>query len=971
MRVRDLGTLTVAVDAEERPVAGVRATAMLALLTINVNQRVSVDALIDAAWGERVTAGAASTLASHIWRLRQLLEPGRARRQASNVLVNDAGGYRLIAGSRSVDSLLFAELAGEVRDLLAGGQASAAVARADSALALWRGRPYGPFGECDWARPAVAGLEESYGQVRERRVEALLAAGVLDRALSELKPMVAAMPFRESLRGLQMLALYRSGRGEEALQAFRATRRTLMEEVGTEPGVELQELHRRILDNDAALAGRARAAGGHLGALRRVVEVHLPVALTPLIGRDDVLGPLAALVTRQRLVTVAGPAGCGKTRVAVEVARAEAASFPDGVWFVDLTAVTDPNLVVDVVVSTIGFAASSTATPLEDLRDFLRTRRMLLVLDNCEHIVVGVGRIVEVTLGGSVGSPDAVECAILATSREPIGIDGEAIWTLDPLRLPAGDAELYPQAAPAVELFLQRLRAAVPTVIVDEQILAHAVDICTALDGLPLPIELAAARARSYTLGDIAAQVSADPGRLSRIGRGPADHRATVLSAIEWSHRMLTQAERIAHRRIAVLPGPFTRAMAAAVIGDGRVGGGVDVDVDVDGVLAQLVHRSLLASDGARRSEGPTMFRQLATVRAHAQHALIEAGEDAETGARRDAWAAALLAARPRLGSEGEIHWYRALDDAYATVRATLARHLIDEPDAVGGRLAPRLAFYWYYRARLVEGTRWLQLACDAIRDGEPADVMLAEMTLAAALLAQGRVDQARRHVADALERLPLVTADRLVEVGDGLAGLGAAAWQPGAVDLVVTVHQHLVRVAERVGDVHLAVLTDAVGCVAALAAGRPDDAVRDAEHVYARAVATGNIMAGWVSAGPPMIVALLAGKPEDGIPWVNRLMQGHVRLGSGGGGLFIENRANFAAQAGQYRDAARLYAAARTETRRAGMVWPRRPLTHQLLDLTRSRLDPADYEQAWQEGEPLSMSDIVSPHGESGLKPD
>ena len=949
MRVRDLGTLAIAVDAEERPVSGVRATAMLALLTIHVNRRVSTDALMDAAWGERVTAGAASTLESHIWRLRRLLEPGRAHRQPPTVLVSDTGGYRLTAGTRSVDSLLFEELAAEVGDLLAAGHPAEAVIRADAALALWRERPYGPLGEHEWARPAVARLDELHGQLQERRVEALLATGALDRALSDLEPLIAAMPFREALRGLQMLALYRSGRGEQALRTYQKAHRQLREEVGTEPGVELQELHRRILRNDRELTAGERTGGARTGAPQHAVEVHLPPSLT---GREDDRRGLDALVAERHLVTVVGAAGCGKTRLAVEVARAAAPGFPDGVWFVDLTAVSDPDLVVDIAVSTIGFAPSAAATPLEDLRNYLRTRRVLLVLDNCEHVLPAVARIVEVALGDA---DDGVVCRILATSREPIDVVGETIWTLEPLGLPAADVDLYPSAAPAVALFLQRVRAAAPTLAVDEYVLGRAVDICVALDGLPLPIELAAARARSHTLDDIAVQVSADPGRLSRIGRGRVDHRATVRSAIEWSHRMLSPPEQVAHRRIAVLPGQFTRSMAAAAVGDMPT-------ADVDDLLARLVHRSLLVADGARHPVGPSLFRQLSTVRAHAQHALADAGESADAEDRRDAWTAALLAARPRLGSAAEADWYRAIDDGYATVRATLARHLIDEPSAAGGRLASRLPFYWYYRAGLVEGTRWLQLACTITRDDEPTDVLLVRTALAAALLVQGRVDLARPHVDDALARLPLVTADRLVEVGESLVGLGTAAWQPGGVDLVVTVHQQLCGVVAGAGDADLDVLTDAVGCMAAVAADRPDDAVAQAQDVYDRAVSVGNIMAGWVAAGPPMIVALLTGRPDDGIPWVNRLMRGHVRLGTGGGGLFIENRANFAAQAGDYRAAARFYAAARTETRRAAMVWPRRPLTLDLLALTRRHLDPADYERAWQEGERLSLADVVEP---------
>lgn len=962
MRVRDLGSLAVVNDDGERPVAGVRATAMLALLTINANRRVSVDALMDAAWGERISAGASSSLESHVLRLRGLLEPGRAPRQAPTVLVSDAGGYRLVVGSQDVDSLLFDELADHVGDLLAAGDGTAALARADAALALWRGRPYGALGERDWARPAVARLEEMHGQLRERRVEALLATGEPGRALSDLEPLVAAMPYRESLRALQMLSLHRCGRADEALQTYQRVRRTLVEEVGTEPGTELQALHRRILDDDAGLAGPARAVEWRDGPGARAVEVHLPVALTPLLGRDDTRRRIGGLLGDHRLVTVAGPAGCGKTRLAVEVARAEATAFPDGVWFVDLTAVSDPDLVVDVTVSTIGFAPSATAAPMEDLRGYLASRRILIVLDNCEHVAAGVAQVVEAVLG------DHAECTFLATSREPVGLDGETIWTLEPLGLPSPDTEPFAQAAPAVELFLERLRAAVPTLAVDEQVVDRAVDICVALDGLPLPIELAAARARSFTLDDIAAQVSADPGRLRRVGRAPADHRATVRSAVEWSYRMLTEPEQVAHRRISVLPGQFTRSMAAAAVGDHPAYGGDD---DVGDLLAQLVHRSMLASDGARRPEGRTLFRQLATVRAHAAHALTEAGEESAARDRRDAWTTDVLARRPPLGRAEEADWYSRLDDGYATVRATLARHLIEEPSAVGGRLAHRLGFYWYYRAGLVEGTRWLQSGRDALRDDEPADVVLAASGLAAALLVQGRVAQARPHVDDVLELLPRVGADRLVEVGESLVGLSSSAWLPDAIDLVTGIHGRLGPITDRAGDDNLGLLTDAVGCLATVASGRPADAVQEAGRVYDRAVASGNVMASWITAGVHMLVAVLAGRPGDGIPWVNRAIRGHAQLGSGGGGLYIENRANFASMAGDHREAARIYALARTETRRAGMVWPRRPLTQQLLDRTRDHLDPAEFDRAWREGERLTMGEMVVPQAGAGLEPD
>lgn len=966
MRVRDLGALVVAVGAHDRPVVGTRGAAMLALLTINVNQRVSVDALMEAAWGERISAGAASTLVSHIWRLRQLLEPERDRRQAPTVLVNDSDGYRLVGGPSSVDSLLFAEACGEVRDLLAAGHAQAAVRRADAALALWRGRPYGALADADWARSAVARLEELRGQLQERRVEGLLASGAVDAALGDLRPLVAAAPFREPLRVLQMQALYRSGRGEEALQAYQEGRRALADEIGIDPGPELQEMHQRILSRDPTLDPHpARPA-----APPRDVEVHLPAALTPLVGRADVLGRLAGLIRDHRLVTITGAAGCGKTRVAVEAARAVVQDFPDGVWFVDLTAVSDPDLVVDVVASTIGFTPTAGATPLQDLRRYVHSRRILLVLDNCEHVLSGVDQVVRVTLS----DPGAASAScLLTTSREPIGIEGETIWTLQPLALPDPDGSAAEAAvAPAVDLFLQRLAAVAPTLDLTDDVLTRAREISVAVDGLPLPLELAAARALSHSLDDIAAQVTADPGRLSRVGRGPRDHRATVRSAIEWSHQLLTPDEQLAHRRLSVLPGAFTAGLAAAVVGDIPGQPADDGPADVHDLLARLVHRSLLSSAGPSGPLRPTAFRQLATVRSHARHALDRAGETQVCLDRRDAWTAALIAARPPAGTAAQAGWFRALDDDGATVRATLTRQLIDEPSAAGGRLVGPLTDYWYYRQRLVEAQRWLQLGHDVLRrdavnGGDPADDLIATMMLAAILAQQRRMDLARQLLADIETQVHDTTPARLVEVGEVLVFLAMSCYTGEAWDLLVGLHRVLRWVADAVSDTNLDLLVDAVGCCALLASGRLDESVDLALSVQQRAEAVDHPAAGYISTAPLIISAVRAGRPQDGIPWIDRCVAMHRRLGSGAIGMFTETRANFTAQLGDFPQAARIYGAAHAATRRAAMGWPNRELTRPLLELTRERLGPAGFEHAWQDGERLTPTDIF---GDPAVRP-
>ena len=956
MRVRDLGALVVAVDTQERPVVGTRGAAMLALLTINVNQRVSVDALMEAAWGEHVSTGAASTLVSHIWRLRQLLEPGRGRRESPSVLVNDSDGYRLVGGPSTVDSLLFAEAAGEVRDLLAAGHPEAAVRRADAALALWRGQPYGALADAQWAQSSVARLQELRGQLQERRIEGLLASGAVDTALGNLRLLIAAAPFREPLRSLQMEALYRSGRGEEALHAFQEARHTLVEEVGLEPGPDLQDMHQRILRHDPALDRRAAPTASSPPE----VEAHLPSALTPLVGRADVVGRLAELVRSQRLVTVTGVAGCGKTRVAVEAARAVVHDFPDGVWFVDLTAVSDPDLVVDVVVSTIGFAGSAGATPLQDLRRYLHSRRLLLLLDNCEHVLAGVDQVIRVALGDAAGMSGS---CFLTTSREPIGIDGETIWTLEPLALPDVDADVTQAAqAPAVQLFLQRLAAASPALIVDDEVMARACEISVAVDGLPLPLELAAARALSHSLDDIATQVMADPSRLSRVGRGPRDHRATVRSAIEWSHQLLTPHERLAHRRLSVLPGAFTADLASAVVSDNAAVSDPSGDgLDVNDLLAQLVHRSLLTSEGSSGRFRPTAFRQLATVRSHARHALEAAAETQLCVDRRDAWTADLIAAKPPSGSAAEAAWSRAVDDDYATIRATLARRLIDEPCADGGRLAYPLSPYWYYRERLVEGSRWLQLGYRALQGTNTTDELCARLMLAALLALQRRQDLVRPLIDGVEAQVHGTSPDRLVDVGEALVQLAMSCYTAEAWETLVDLHRILRWVADHVSDANLDLVVDAVGCCALLVSGQEDSAVDLALSVQGRAEIADHPGAGYVSTAPLIITALRAGRPEDGIRWVDRCVAMHRRLGTGAIGMFTETKANFLAQRGDDVQAARTYGAAYAATRRAAMVWPNRGLTQPLLAQTRQHLGQADFEHAWQDGERMTPADVFA----------
>ena len=345
-------------------------------------------------------------------------------------------------------------------------------------------------------------------------------------------------------------------------------------------------MQRQILEHDVApVAAPARDETAHH-------EIHLPATMTDLVGRASELAAVAELLGEHRLVTLTGTAGTGKTRLAVEVARQAAPAYPDGVWFVDLAPVEGGEPVAEVVGATIGGTAAAGSAE-EALRTAVRGRRMLLVVDNCEHLLADAAEAVTTVLGAGTA------VTVLATSREPLDLDGEVLYPVAPLDAAGGD------------LFVARLRTAVPGLAVTGEVRQRAAEICSDLDGLPLAIELAAARARVYGLDEIRDQVRADPVRLARIGRPKTERRQSLQSALDWGHRLLTPTEQLVHRRLAALPGPFGLRAAAATVG-------LPVEETAD-LLAMLVNRSLLTAAPAPRPGGPTLFRQLVVVRAHAE----------------------------------------------------------------------------------------------------------------------------------------------------------------------------------------------------------------------------------------------------------------------------------------------------------------------------------------------------------------
>jgi predicted ATPase/DNA-binding SARP family transcriptional activator len=587
-----LGPVEAAVGGGTVDLGGPRQRTLLALLAVDPGTAVSTDRLADELWQGEPPAGAETTLRSYVSRLRRAL--------GADAVSARAGGYRLEVPADGVDAVRFERLLAQGREALARGAAGLAAERLHAALALWRG-------------PALAGVAAEGALATEaRRLDALRLDCVEERAeadlelgrhaavVPELHALTASEPYRERLWCRLALALYRCGRQAEALAACTEARRALDEGLGLDPGAELRELERAIL-NHAVPAVEASGA-----------RDDLPAPLTTFVGRERELAELGRLLVEQRLVTLVGFGGSGKTRLAVEAARRHAAAWRDGVRLADLTGVAAPSLVPAAVSEAVG-APDRT---LEALVEHARTRELLLVLDNCEHVVEPCAELLAALL------PAARNVRVLATSRVPLGVEGELELAIDPL-----DADA------AVQLFVDRASAVrrLDPAAEDDA----AVDtICRELDRLPLSIELAAARVKALSLAEIAARLD-DRFQFLRAWRRVADPRHRTLEAtMDWSYALLAEDEQRLLRRLAAFAGGATADAVAAICTDGDDAAAADL-------LARLVDASLVrAEPGA-----PTRYRLLETVRQYAAAKLAEDPDELEVRRSHAHWFEALAEA--------------------------------------------------------------------------------------------------------------------------------------------------------------------------------------------------------------------------------------------------------------------------------------------------------------------------------------
>jgi predicted ATPase/DNA-binding SARP family transcriptional activator len=732
MRFGVLGPLAVwRADGTAIRIPDLKVRALLAGLLVQEGRPVSVDRLAEALWRGRPPGNPVNTLQTKVSQLRRALE--EAEPGGRDLVVYQPPGYLLRAGHDAVDAQRFRELV-TLAHQTADPQARAALLVA--ALGLWRGPALADFGEEEFARATIARLEEQRLTALELHAEARLELGQHRLLADELSELVARNPLRERLRAAYMLALYRAGRQSEALATYGDLRNDLARELGLDPGPELAALHVAILKQDPALDRPPAPAPS-----AKRPRTNLPVPLTDLVDRAEAITEVRRLLGSGRLVTLAGPGGVGKTRLAVETAAQLVDSFPDGVWLVELAELGRPGKdhvtgsPAEAVMTVLGIREDTPPAPLgsgpmgliERLAGALRSERPLLVLDNCEHVVEPVAELVAALLR------TAPELRILATSREPLGLTGEVVFMVPPL-----------EQSSAVQLFVARATAAAPGFALSSDDAGAVAVLCRRLDGIPLALELAASRVRALSVHELVARLD-DRFRLLAAGhRDVPPRQQTLRATIDWSWDLLTEPERMVLRRLAVHADSFALQAAESIC----AGDGVSAE-DVLDLLVRLVDRSLVvtAGDGC-----DTRYRLLQSVADYCLERLDEAGERDRVRQRHDGYYTELAEqAAMHLYGHAQRQWLERLDRETPNIRRALEGAVRDQQPDRALRIVNAMTWYWFLRGRLGEARRSLDMAL-AIAGGTDAahPRALAWRNGIAALV--GDVDRQALHRTAALE---------------------------------------------------------------------------------------------------------------------------------------------------------------------------------------------------------------------------
>ncbi|MFJ8633675.1 AfsR/SARP family transcriptional regulator [Streptomyces sp. NPDC093568] len=719
VRYRILGTTqALRPDGRSVPVGGARLRTLLTVLALRAGRTVPVGLLVDEVWGGEPPADATGALQALVGRLRRAL--------GADAILSAEGGYRLAAAPDDIDLHRFERLVGEGTRALADGDPAKAAGILDDALALWHG-------------PALADLPDHTAEAarqRTRRLDALrsrhaaaLALGHAEQSLPELTALCDSHPLDEPLQALRLRALRDAGRTAQALAAYEDVRHLLADRLGSDPGPELRALHAELLrpteggvadgtvrrtafgavgtgapraadasgvpealDSGRATTAPAGTRGTPDAPAATAAPGNLRARLTSFVGREGDIAAIRGDLTTARLVTLLGPGGAGKTRLSQEAAESVRDGAPDGVWLAELAPVDDPGAVPEAVLTAVGaretvlYGAGAEAMragndrhddPVERLAEHFGKRRMLLILDNCEHVVEAAARLVEELLERCPG------LTVLATSREPLGVPGELLRPVEPLPEPF-----------ALALLADRGGAARPGFRIEDDPAACA-EICRRLDGLPLAIELAAARLRMLTPRQIADRLD-DRFRLLTSGsRTVLPRQQTLRAVVDWSWDLLDEGEREVLRRLSVFAGGCDLAAAEAVCGPAALE-----------ALGSLVDKSLVVA--APSSDGEMRYRLLETVAEYAGERLDETGRRAEAGRAHLTYYRELARTTdPLLRGPGQLAAVERLERESENLRTALRFAVTGREEQEAMCLILSLAWYWQMRDLRIEARNW------------------------------------------------------------------------------------------------------------------------------------------------------------------------------------------------------------------------------------------------------------------------
>jgi predicted ATPase/DNA-binding SARP family transcriptional activator len=711
VQIRVLGPFEVRTDnGALADVPGTRLRALLIALALEPGRVVPKTRLVEWIWGAQPPSDAANALQRLVSRLRKALPEGSVE--------GHTDGYRLRVEGDAVDAVRFERLVAHAR----GDEDPRGPSRLREALALWRGEPMQDVGLLDSAAfdAAIIRLEGLRLTAMEDRFDAEVSLGHGAEMVTELSDLVATHPVRERLVAALMRALVATGRDAEALRVFERTREALADELGVDPSPELSALHVALLR----------------GELRRREDdrkTNLRAELTSYVGKDADVASVRELIAEHRLTTLIGPGGSGKTRLATETARTLLGDLPDGAWIVQLAAIGSDDDVAQATLASLRLrdallGEAQDAEPTERVIAALRERAMLLILDNCEHVIESAANFAYRVLG------ECQRLRVLATSREPLGVTGEALWPVAPLVLPTEHADPSEiESAPAIRLLQDRAGEVRKDLTTDARTLSTLARVGRALDGMPLAIELAAARLRTMSLDQLANRLDDRFRLLTGGSRTALPRHRTLRAVVDWSWDLLTDAERMVLRRLSVFSGGASLQAAERVC----AGDGVESDQVLE-LLTALTEKSLVLTEG----DAAPRYRMLGTIREYAELRLAEAGESELTRRAHLAYFTELTEiADPHLRRAEQLEWLAGLEAEHDNIGAAMRGALAAGDAGAAMRLAAAAAWYWWLGGHKAEGNE-LTIAATTVPGEADDEIRAVVYAFVSMFVGSGRSDQ-------------------------------------------------------------------------------------------------------------------------------------------------------------------------------------------------------------------------------------